>query len=122
MTDYKLTEEDRKRLTEFLGECWHELENSKYETRIICTKCGRNIDGRDYKYMKSFTIPDDQHAVFSKLVEVGKWRLFIDVYVFPKYARKESIHSYNGYFIQWLFINPERFCKLASDYLMEEGK
>ena len=65
MTDYKLNEQDYKRLTELLGEC------SKPNC-VGCDKDHTNCNNWE-KYLRTFNTPDDQHAVFKKLVEVRKW-------------------------------------------------
>lgn len=101
MDDYKLIEEDRKRLTAFLGERWYE-----------------GLVGQSY----TFDTPDDQHEVFTKLVEAGKWD---DFYFFAwkeLYFKERKTSETAKAITQWLFIFPERFCKLVSDYLKEEGK
>ena len=106
MTDYKLNEQDYKRLTELLGEC------SKPNC-VGCDKDHTNCNNWE-KYLRTFNTPDDQHAVFKKLVEVDKWEEFLYKVKVPL-----CCSEIDGDFIYDLFISPERFCKLVSLYLEE---
>ena len=116
MTDYKLNEQDYKRLTELLGEC------SKPNC-VGCDKDHTNCNNWE-KYLRTFNTPDDQHAVFKKLVEVRKWDGFYKFFLKKANFIIPAIVGYDcvSAEVKWLFINPERFCKLASLYLKEEGK
>ena len=105
MTD--LTESDKKLLTEFIGEEWNTIENS-----------WGNSDGMPHN--RTFTTPDDQHVVFKKLVDSEKWEKF---YIAMRnnfckdYITVCSRDLMEADFNVYLFINPERFCKLVSEYL-----
>jgi len=98
--EHIINEADRKKLTLFLGECWNSGSYEKGDMKAL-----------SIKEMRRFDTPSDQHAVFSRLVEVGKWSRFYWV------TRKIDSEPDN---VELLFINPERFCKLAADYLGEE--
>ena len=115
----KLNEADCKRLTEFLGECWHEYVVIENTDMVICRNCRetKHIANRT-NYTRTFTTPSDQHAVFSKLVEVGKWEGFLTEADYG--YRLETNQRFGFGFYAWLWISPERFCKLASLYLEEE--
>ena len=127
MTD--LTESDNKLLTEFLGECWLENDDNEDDFEMcfdedgICPKCGECAEY--HQGNRSFTTPYDQHAVFKKLVEVGKWEKF---YIAMRnnfckdYITVCSRDLMEADFNVYLFINPERFCKLVSEYLKGEVK
>ena len=69
-----MTDDDKKRLTEWLGECWHEGMEVKPcsvgSMRTPCSKCGKN------KYNRTFTTPYDFFACFNRLVELGEWLKF----------------------------------------------
>jgi len=128
MTDYKLTEEDKKRLTPFLGECWHKQVESKQGifVRLVCA-CGQEL--LSYEAMNShvdrrnrtYLTPSDQHAVFTKLVEVRKWDGFYKFFLKKANFIIPAIVGYDcvSAEVKWLFINPARFCKLVADYLDE---
>ncbi len=132
MTDYKMTDEKRKRLTELLGECWHEedIEYTKKAIRdprhrsvfAICSKCKKTY-GRS-KRDRTFTTDTDIRAVFRAIRDKGKWWQFIR---FAR-ARFQNVEwdkinqSFQTAFLCWLFLdNPERACCLAADFLEEQG-
>ena len=103
-----MTDADRKTLTEYLGECWHEIDETgnvyfcKHcrQTRVgILIGSGRCTDNR------SFTTPADIYAVYSKMVERGEWDSF----------RLRAIFVYDGEssFEAWLF------CLAAPDQIPE---
>jgi hypothetical protein len=75
---------------------------------------------------RNFDTPSDQHAVFTKLVDTKKW---FEMYSFLISAYKKTLPDWilwkdvkDEHYYAWLFYNPERFCKLAADYLKEESK
>ena len=101
MTDYKMTDEWRKKLTEFLG------SNMLY------------------------TYDDDVSmlAVFRKIRDVGKWAIFYSRAMQIWYSEEEQDlesnledYGYEACFSRWLFLdNPERACCLAAMWLEEQG-
>lgn len=114
MTDYNLTTEDRKKLTEFLGECWH---TNYISEEGKCYDCKKKIDFINIFNRRTFTTPDEQHAVFCKLVETKRWNKFKDYFFENVWRFENNVCDYD-----WdvaLFINPKRFCKLVNDYLKE---
>lgn len=118
MTDYKMTDEWRKLLTEkLLGECWHEWELTRHENHK-CKHCGY-ISFRDFfPSQRSFATGTDMLAVFRKIRDVGKWVEFIGFVA--KQMTLGSMHA--EHFMIWLFLdNPERACCLAAMWLEEQG-
>jgi len=82
MTDYTLTEERKKRITEkLLDECWHDYEVLIGNVRR-CSKCDK-LGGNN----RSFLTPDDMYAVRAKLREKGLWGEFY--WYGPSYADDE---------------------------------
>lgn len=65
---------DRKLLTEWLGECWHEVTSNDYIRQGIvweCKKCGdRNYSNR------TFDTDTDMMDCMRKLEKEGKWNDF----------------------------------------------
>ena len=121
MTDYKLTEEDKKRLTPFLGECyWLPKNEDERLSRQRCKTCKKEEFYHKYR-LCTFTTPSDQHAVFKKLVEVRKWDGFYKFFLKKANFIIPAIVGYDcvSAEVKWLFINPARFCKLVADYLDE---
>jgi hypothetical protein len=117
MTD-KITEADCKLLTEkLLGECWH---SNYISADSKCYECGAKINITDiFLKRKTFTTPSDQHAVFSGLVKTKRWLDFKGFVLERRWS--EPIHRGTDW-SAWLWISPERFYKLVSLYLKEEGK
>ena len=98
-----MTDEDKKLLTEFLNECWHEYEDS-----LHCIKCGGMDDNR------TFTTAQDMQDLKDKLVEKGKWESFYrEIY-------RKSKFSWDCMFIDWLW-RPES-CQLVADFLKERDR
>jgi hypothetical protein len=119
MNEYKMTDEERKMLTEkLLGECWHEwglIGSGNYK----CKYCGY-ISFRDFfPSNRTFTTYTDMLAVFREIRDKGKLRDFIN-YVCSRV--EATIPRQPVYFMQWLFLdNPERACCLAADFWEEQG-
>jgi hypothetical protein len=81
-----MNEESKRRLANFLGECWHErLE--PFHASTYCKKCNQYFYDWDYVLNRTFTTPDDYFAVFDRLVELGEWEEF---YMFATSAYKNS--------------------------------
>lgn len=94
-----MNDNDRKRLTEWLGEEWTDPGNPKHSNR-------------------TFTEPDDMMACKDRLVELGRIEYF-DAFIYKKWC--EWFEGPEGefiYFWEWL-MNPERFCQLCADFLKE---
>lgn len=105
MTD--LTDAARKRLTEFLGECPHDIEPLFGR----CPNCGQ---GTLRAKRRTFSTPDDRQAVAERLMEADWWSSF----------RMYAVFAYDGEdldimdFAYWLLVqHPERFCWLAARFL-----
>jgi hypothetical protein len=118
---YLLTEERKKRLTEFLGECWHTYNGSSW----VCLQEGCNAHTPEDKN-RTFDTLQDAHDIFKKLEEVGKWSDFI---IFN--LKRESPEGVNilvngvagmvSEFTKWLFLdNHQRSCWLVAEFLEEE--
>lgn len=127
MIEYKMTEEKRKVLTEWMGECWHEedIEYTKKAIRdprhrsvfAICSKCKKTY-GRS-KRDRTFTTDADMMAVFRAIRDKGIWNQFE-----PYCWKKSELKGLEGLdeFMPWLFLdNPERACCLAAMFLEEQG-
>ena len=115
---YDLTEDDKKRLTEFLGECWHEKSGKSYfpigikgiprgPESYLCAKCNTKFYDNQFR---TFTTWEDLGALQEKLVEKRRWRDF-DAFALVKWDGSIGI-------VLWL-LYPTRFCWLVSEYLKE---
>jgi hypothetical protein len=100
----ELTESDKKRLTEFLG--------NKYVYR-------KWTDGLSVPFNRPFTTPQDRHDLVVALHEKGLW------YGFFNRTRDKYMagNQYYGEFTLWLMVEkPERCIWLISEFLKGEGK
>ena len=109
-----LSEESRKRMTEFLGECWHErLHDPKY-MYDFCGKCGRPWHEGTIKF-RTFTTWQDLGDLKEKLVEKGLWDDFENFALSKKNEKFVSMVSLSNY-----LINPAIFIPLVNEFLKEE--
>ena len=120
MDSYKITDEMRKMLTEFLGECWHIKKEPRTMAGYVCSKCEDFIkwgSGYDVNGNRTFTSDSDMLAVFRKIRDDGKWGRFWD-WAYIRFVFNDDM----GDNASWLFLdNPERACCLAADFLEEQG-
>lgn len=112
-----------KRLTEFLGECWHENPgipiNSFAPDVFTCVKCGEYFNRLNKN--RTFFLPDDWDdlgAVRNELVETGKWEAFI-LYAIDIYHYAVRDEDDVSDFIEGL-IYPPTFNRLADEFLEGE--
>jgi len=111
--NYTLTEARKKMLTEFIGECWHELKRQEdgVDGHKICS-CG------NWYYIscienRPFDAPDDRQALAEKLMEMGEWNEFL-LFAASKFnPDKEMKH-----FAYWFLVErPDRFSWLVAEFL-----
>jgi len=120
---YELTEDDKKRLTEFLGECWHENKWDKNPTHLVCA-CGYLCQGTHVQEEhcrnnnRTFATGNDMVALKEKLIEAERWWEFEQQFCLIKWDWVEQ-EKYQS-FLDWIF-TPTRFCWLVSEYLEEQG-
>ena len=114
-----LTDDQRKRLTLYLGECAHEVANPVLSSPQPCIKCGV-IPYKDGVYTgRKFTTYEDLGKLKDKLVENGEWIEFYNT-EFWRWVLKTESHS-NAKFTEWLFRRES--CGLVAEYLEhKEGK
>lgn len=125
-----LTEAQCKRLTLFLGECWHEDQSSIYHP--CCCSCGKEYGEDIYRCFtdhlelsnRTFTTQADMMDLYKKLHEVGKWGEFISDTYF-KWEGGQMLLPAEGDFIAWLFClsgeGYEERCGMVDEFL-EGGK
>jgi hypothetical protein len=124
----QLSNESRKRLTMYLGECYHEEDVAKTMELIrdprhrsiwfICNNCEHTClrSGSGH----SFTTYNDLGALKDRLCEKGEWDDFVN-YSFRKWADNVQTMTRPGEYEEWLF-RPES-CRLVDEYLLsKEGR
>jgi hypothetical protein len=96
----KLTDEKRKALTEYLGECWHTII-----PELLCCRCGAKGPSAN----RTFIVDTDMMALFRKMVDEEE----LDNFLFWC-----SVTHFNfPTKIEKLFYKPERFCNLVAEWL-----
>ena len=121
---------DKKLLTEFLGECWHDNYKSRPQDLgktlkfLYCEKCGSRNQNR------TFATWQDLGGLKCKLVETGKWKDFLH-FCFNSSNKDEPMSMfsdgdtdgedrfYDEDFISWL-LNPAVFIPLMLEFLRRE--
>jgi hypothetical protein len=120
-----MTENQKRLLTEFLGECWHE----SLETRK-CQNCGEVMaicdhipgDGVDWKH-RTFTTWQDLGDVKDKLVENGRLTDFLEWVLNYAYYNKIILSRREHVGVAWCWwesLSALDRCRLVAEYL--EGK
>lgn len=116
-----LTYEQRKRLTEYLGECWHTFRSSNYLSfPDRCLDCDAYITSSS---RRTFTTDADMMALYRAIYKKGKWSKFI-IYTEKTYcfqlqldSIRHNLHNFNA----WLFCldgkDYEARCCLVAEWL-----
>ena len=112
-----MTDEQRKALTEYLGECWHTYDVSCPEDSDPCLICGSRKENRD------FDNDADMMALYRAIYEKGKWSKFI-IYAEKTYCfqlQLDSLRHNLHNFTAWLFCldgkDYESRCCLVAQWL-----
>jgi hypothetical protein len=122
-----MNEESKRRLANFLGECWHEWEPAEHVT-FKCKLCGKWIYEKhawESSNRRTFTAPADFFAVFDRLVELKRWRNFIEwVCLTTEQARKGDGTELMKWLLSKTNTGEYRLCWLVGEWLtaQKEGK
>lgn len=116
----ELTEDDRKVLTEYIGECWHEwiggwvlggpVVTSNNER---CRHCGIPRFGIGIETSnRTFTTAEDLRVLVEAANRKGHWDELFDYFtqVYDRMLRPHEFHY-------WMITNPARTCKLAAEWI-----
>jgi len=119
-----LSDATKKRLTEYLGECWHETENPFLSSPQPCKKCGKIFYKNGIALLRPFTTPDDMVALTAKMQEKGEWGNFMQTAERAWWDADEATVEPNeddqAALIRWL-MNPPTFCSVAGEWVEKEG-
>jgi hypothetical protein len=120
--------DDRKRLTEYLGECWpkwdpKDIDHDNTFPRhgwSYCLLCGISCENHS-EGTRTFTTAQDMMDLKDKLSEKHLWYRFVTISKtrFPFNAYDPCYDSVETGLWNWL-LNPLRFCQLVADLLNEE--
>ncbi len=124
-----LPESDRRLLTEFLGECWHDdpifreyipgVEHIQF-VELECSKCHGH-----YLKNRTFTTWQDTGDLKERIVEMGEWDEFID-FTLEEHGSLGPVFSneakfYKADYIDWL-MDEIRFPELVAGWIKERGR
>lgn len=111
-----MTDEQRKALTLYLGECWHNVQQGACGV-FSCVNCGYTPNEIQDNYNRTFDTDADMTTLFRRLVITGDWH---------SHSNKNSLwkYSYDTWekttkeqdYVAWLFYDPERFCCLVAEW------
>ena len=127
-----MTEEDKKLVTEWLGECWHEPEHYAYENQgYYCPNCKKYLNILEaMRGNRTFTEWADFGACWERLVEKGQAEKIIH-YTYKSYiglhqkiSLGENLLTDNvAVWFEWLHSRTDngtfRFCNLIVKALKE---
>jgi len=115
-----MTETQRKWLTEYLGECWHNTSGGISEDMMSlkCGVCGKwlHIENIELCYQRTFTDLKDKQDLLEKVIEKGEWMEFC-YYLWATL----SVETFGSSFFTWLIQLPpietaELICKWKVKY------
>lgn len=103
-----MTESQRKFLTGYLGECWHEVANPVLSSPQSCIKCGDHGYENGVSTLRTFTDLKDKQDLLEKIIDKNEWNSVL-FYMAPEILPEEFIgfmkyaQTYcEGDFTQWL--------------------
>ncbi len=110
----------RKKLTLFLGKCWHEINPNKRGE--WCQHCKKYFwDERLTGSSHTFTTAQDMVDLAKRLVETKKWDTFMDQHISSKLYDDGNPWSIPRLFA-WLLTDPARTCDLVGEFLEGEDE
>lgn len=120
-----MIETDRKLLTEYLGECWHELLTDS-DFPALCS-CGKGFTTDDH-HNRTFTTREDMMDLYEVIWKKREWERFIDYS-----GNEDTEHDCSEFettldifasMAAWLFClsgeGYEEACQRVSKFLKEE--
>ena len=118
-----LTDDDKKLLTELLGEVFHGYtDDVTPDGQWRMCSCGYAFIRRENHINRTFTSWQDLGDLKEKIVEMWEWRTFYRwAYDYAGSNLLNEGYTYEDDFCNWL-MNPERFCELVAKWWKERRK
>ena len=116
-----MTEEDKKILTEYLGECWHVWDGKDIMKGNVkmCGEC-KSWQDFDFDIHRTFTTWQDFGDVFEKLEEKGEYHMF-EHFVRGKWCQDVSFTTVTEWLLSKTPTGHYRLCELASKFIGQKG-
>jgi hypothetical protein len=114
-----LTESEKKLLTEFLGECWHDRLIPVHASGV-CRHCNIYMDDWNDVIQRTFTAWQDLGDLKEELVKKGMW---LDFWMTSRDPWQRRVKHWDDYasWDEYLF-NPAVFIPLCIEFLRKEAK
>ena len=116
----------RRMLTEYLGECWHEITD-KGPYQSTCSKCGitfvaiHTSDWDPAGFNRTFTTAQDMVDLVKKLEEKHDWHASLtSIYYGDKWEFSTIYLNDLSGFTVWLITEPARTCELIAEWMEAE--
>ena len=121
-----MTDDDRKALTLYIGECWHEFERFVCDDSSAFDRCKKCKLPMRVCINRTFSTHDDLYAVFSKIALQWEWGKF-DTFMLNKWYDQFPFQEWKMPYIQWLscYGCPEQIgerMSMAAEFIRERGK
>jgi len=117
-----MKDEDKKLLTEYLGECWHDCENDEE-----CSKCKKTLRGYYFGTHRTFTTRADMMDLYDRLFQKHKWHKFT-VFAKMRFSFNDYDQTFTNIetgFYAWIFcLNGDGYedkCQMVAEWI-KEGK
>lgn len=109
-----MNDTDRKLLTEYLGECWHEFHR-EHPNKHYCSKCVSTASNR------TFFAEADMMALYRRIAEKGEWEEFCKVMIGEWESKNNYVDLEISEFTAWLFClsgeGYEERCQMVAEFL-----
>ena len=118
-----MRDEDRKLLTEYIGECWHEpgYRVSMDSPVMQCAKCKKYY--HPMSGFRTFTTRDDMMDLYKAIVKRGEWGKFTEEIYYDWEDTRGFVRPGSGEFHAWLFClsgdGYEEKCQMVADWVKE---
>ena len=114
-----MIDETRKLLTEYLGECWHDLNSTLHK----CPICAKPFIAYRKDMRRTFTTREDMMDLYKAIVKRGEWGNFTEEIYYDWEDIRGFVRPGPGEFNAWLFClsgdGYEEKCQMVVDWVKE---
>ena len=112
----------RRMLTEYLGECWHEISSYPIIHNngikcVICKKYAKHDPSTRYGIVRrTFTTSQDMVDLVRKMAKTADWSDFCEWSAFEENYGAQSMANEFDEWAAWLITDPARTCELIAEW------